>query len=87
MDYKPGDVFQIIESHGLAGWIGCFVLATEIKSWGIMGFVAMIETHESQGHAYIRLPWEHIEYVGSAPLVPKSVEERNARDSAKENLL
>jgi len=31
MDYKVGDVFQITEAHERAGWIGAFVLATEIR--------------------------------------------------------
>lgn len=67
---EPGDVFQINESHGRHGWIGAFVMATEIKSFGIMGFVSHIETHDKQAQAFIRLPWEHIEYVGKATLIP-----------------
>jgi hypothetical protein len=73
-DYKEGDVFQITEQHGRGGWIGAFVLATEIKSWGIQGFVACIKNHEEQTSAYIRLRWDEIAYVGHAPLVPASAE-------------
>lgn len=68
--HQRGDVFQINEKHGRAGWIGAFVLATEIKSWGIQGFVAHVATHEEQRRAYIRLKWEQVDYVGHAPLVP-----------------
>ena len=68
--HKVGDVFQITEAHGRKGWIGAFVLATEIKSWGIQGFVACIKTHDEQQSAYIRLKWEEIEFVGHAPMVP-----------------
>jgi hypothetical protein len=49
--HRPGDVFQINETHGRAGWIGAFVLATEIKSWGIQGFVHVVEKHEESGRA------------------------------------
>jgi hypothetical protein len=69
-DYSPGDVFQINEKHGRNGWIGAFVLATEIKSFGIQGFVTHIETHDAQRQAYIRLPWDEIDYIGRAPLIP-----------------
>ena len=70
-EYQRGDVFQITEKHGRKGWIGAFVLATEIKSWGIQGFVAHLKTHDEQTSAYIRLKWEEIEYIGRAPLVPQ----------------
>lgn len=68
--YKPGDVFQINESEGRAGWIGAFVLATEIKSWGIQGFVSHIVTHEEQRRAYIRLKWKDVDFIGHAVLMP-----------------
>ena len=67
---KPGDVFQINEHHGRKGWIGAFVLATEIETWGIVGFVCHVATHEEQHRAYIRLEWDHVDFVGTAPLHP-----------------
>ena len=69
-EYKVGDVFQITEAHGRMGWVGAFVLATEIKPWGIQGFVPHIATHDRQTQVYIRLKWSDIEYIGHAPLVP-----------------
>lgn len=68
--YTCGDVFQITESHGRKGWIGAFVMATEIKSWGIQGFVVHVVTHDEQSHYYIRLRWGEIEYIGRADLIP-----------------
>ena len=69
--YKPGDVFQINERHGRPGWVGAFVLATKIHDWGITGFVAHIETHGEQWHAWVRLKRDEVDYVGTAPLVPE----------------
>ena len=69
--YTVGDVFQITDVHGRNGWIGAFVMATVIKSWGIQGFVSQIETHDEQRRAYIRLNWNEIEYVGHAVLIPQ----------------
>lgn len=68
----PGDVVQINEHHGRIGWIGCFVLVTEVHHWGIQGFVAApAASHEAQGKYYIRLTWKEIDYVGKAALAPK----------------
>ena len=69
--YQVGDVFQINERHGRQGWIGAFVMATEIRKWGIQGFVSHVETHDKQTRAYIRLEWYHVDYVGRAPLIPQ----------------
>lgn len=68
--FVPGDVFQITEAHGRAGWIGAFVLATEVKAWGIQGFVVDIKTHDEQARAYIRLAWGDLEYIGHAAIIP-----------------
>lgn len=68
--YQIGDVFQINERHGRAGWVGAFLMATEIKSWGVMGYVHMIETHEEFGRAYIRLKFEELDHIGRAALIP-----------------
>ncbi len=69
-EYERGDVFQVTQSHGRGGWVGALVLATEIKPWGIQGFVHQIATHEEHTRAFIRLRWDEIEYVGKAALVP-----------------
>ena len=68
-DYKPGDVFQIVPEHGRNGWIGAFVMATEIRTWGIIGFIHCLETSDKHSQAYIRLAWDDIEFVGHAPLI------------------
>lgn len=71
--FQPGDVFQIGPEEGRKGWIGAFVYATEIRSWGILGFVAVPENHNDQGRAYIRLKWEEVDYIGRSRL---TLEER-----------
>jgi len=71
-----GDVFQINEKDGRKGWIGAFVLATRIEGWGIVGFVAHVATRDQQHHAYIRLPWDHVDYIGHAPLLPADLAQR-----------
>lgn len=73
-EVEVGSVYQINENHGRQGWIGAFVLVTEVKSWGIQGFVCQIETHDVQRQAFIRLKWDEIDLIGRAPLVPKSEE-------------
>ena len=68
---EPGDVVQINEHHARQGWTGAFVLVSEVKSWGVQGFVHMIQTHDKMARAYIRLPFEDVDRVGRAALVPR----------------
>ncbi len=58
---------SVVQINGLgkAGWIGCLVQVSELKQWGIQGFVKL----PMQGDAYIRLQWNEIEYIGEAQLV------------------
>lgn len=83
-EFRAGaDVFQITYegkgTEGKEGWVGAFVLAAEIKPWGIQGFVHHIETRDCFKQAFIRLSWEDIEYVGRATLVRLSEpEDENA---------
>jgi len=68
---EVNDVVQIIETFHRKGWIGAFVLVTEVFEWGVQGFVHHIDTHDQSGKAYIRLPSDTVEYIGPAVLAPK----------------
>lgn len=71
---NPGSVVQITdESPGRGGWLGAFVLVTEVKSWGVLGFVHCIKSHDEASEAYIRLTHDQYEYIGEACFVPESV--------------
>jgi hypothetical protein len=69
---KEGSVVQINEEMdpGRKGWIGAFVLVTEVRSWGVVGFVHTLEDHDHSGAAYIRLKWGTFDHIGEAKLVP-----------------
>jgi hypothetical protein len=68
---KVGDCVQITSLPGdRSGWVGAFVLVTEVKGWGIQGFVPILETHTEQRQAYTRLTWEQFEVIGPAILIP-----------------
>jgi hypothetical protein len=71
---RPGWVFQINEVHGRQGWIGAFVMATEIKPWGIQGFVHHVKTHDTNSQCYIRLKWEELDYIGTAAMIPQDLQ-------------
>lgn len=64
------NVYQINENHGRAGWVGQFVLATEERRWGIIGFVSVIKDHETQERAYIRLKHEDVDLIGETTFIP-----------------
>ena len=60
---KKNSVVQINE-NGPEGWIGCFVQVSEIKTWGIQGWVEI----PKGGSAYIRLKSKEFDYIGEALL-------------------
>ena len=73
MNYQVGDLFQINELIAKPGWIGAIVLVTEIKAWGIQGFIHKVKNDSEAQQVYVRLRWECIEYVGRAVLVPRDL--------------
>lgn len=54
-----------VNENGPEGWIGCFVQVSEVKSWGVQGWVQVPKS----GSAYIRLPFEQIDLIGHAVMV------------------
>lgn len=44
----------------------CFLLVTEMKSFGVMGYVTVPGKGEKGGDAYYRVSFEHITYIGQA---------------------
>ena len=82
LEFKPGDVFQINEKHGRQGFIGAFLMATEIKSFGVQGFVHDVTTFDSHSKIFLRVPFEEVDFVGKARLVPGPVEPAVATDIA-----
>lgn len=66
-----GAVVQLDPAHHLGNangfFAGCFMLVTEVKTFGAQGFVAMPRTRgEQPGQAYYRARWEEMEYIGQA---------------------
>ena len=56
---KVNDIVQVGLDHE---WVGCLVVVTEVKTWGIQGYVQV----PMQGAAYVRLKNEDFEKVGEA---------------------
>jgi hypothetical protein len=59
MKAKINDVVQISPIHE---WGGCFLTVTEVKHWGIQGFVEV----PMKGQAYIRIEHGLYEPIGEA---------------------
>lgn len=51
-----------INENGQEGWVGCLVQVSDVRNWGVQGWVQVPE----EGLAYIRLKWEEIDYIGQA---------------------
>ncbi len=61
---SENSVVQVNE-HGPKEFVGCFVLVTKVKEWGIQGFPTI---PGSVGRAYVNLEWAQLEYIGQAIL-------------------
>lgn len=68
---KVNSVVQVNE-NGPEGWVGCLVQVSEVKSFGVQGWVQI----PKGGSAYIRLPHEQYDYIGEAVLTPSGNEEQ-----------
>lgn len=62
---KVGDVVQIDPEHDEV-FGGCFLLVTELKTWGVMGYVRVPGHGDKGGEAYYRVPFEQIARIGAA---------------------
>ena len=59
-----GAVLQIAPEHSeMFG--ACFLQVTEVKPWGVQGFVRV----PGGGNAFVRPKWEHLEVIGMAAWV------------------
>lgn len=58
------DIVQLTETHK---WCGALVQVTEVKSFGIQGFIFM----PGYGNAFIRAKYDEFEVVGRAVITRK----------------
>jgi hypothetical protein len=69
-EVKPGDVVQIDPNHDIT-FGGCFLQVTEVRAWGVIGFVAIPkEKGQPPARAYYRCPWDGLHPVGRAEWLP-----------------
>ena len=47
---------------------GCFLVVTEVKTWGIQGYIPAVGAtfDEPGGLVFLRPKWEDLEFVGAA---------------------
>lgn len=63
---KIGSVVQIDPMHDII-FGGSFMIVTDVKSWGVKGYVSVMPSpHAAGGLAYYRVPFDKIAYVGEA---------------------
>lgn len=63
---QVGDVVQINPETGKQMFAGCFMIVTEVKSWGVQGAIACPQAG-SPGQAFFRANYADIVLVGAAP--------------------
>jgi hypothetical protein len=58
-EFKVGDIVQVVPSKEMFG--ACMVVVTELKSFGIQGYV---QSAGVPGQQYIRLKFDDFEFTG-----------------------
>lgn len=76
-DVRVGDIVQINEHLENKAFSYCLVTVTEVRSWGIQGFVqALGDRYNIGGQAYVRLEWDEFDLTqGRAQWIPGKQEE------------
>ena len=76
---KRGDVVQISPENDINGAFGgCLLVVTEAKQSLVMGYVqALGSDRELGGQAFIRLPWDQVEFVGRATWIIQTGEDED----------
>jgi len=62
-EYKSGDVVQIDPCHDKA-FGGAFMVVTEVRDWGLIGYFPIPEKPGPPGQAYYRVSWGNFEKIG-----------------------
>jgi hypothetical protein len=58
----PGTVLQISPHADVNKYLlGCLMVAEEIRSWGVQGYV-----QQAEGRAYVRVGWADLAWIGQA---------------------
>jgi hypothetical protein len=66
---ESGDIVQIDPAHDPGRFGACLLVVTEVKSWGVQGYV---QNAGSEGQAYYRVEFDSIESTGGkAQWVPE----------------
>lgn len=65
---SPGDLVQITQER--KGLLGAILLVTEVKTWGVQGFIHHVNSFQESSEIYLRLTHGQFERVGRAVLVP-----------------
>lgn len=69
----PGNIVQVDPEKDKC-FAGSFVLVTEVREWGIIGFVQI----PGSGQAWVRKKWEDVEWCGQAEWIYQEPEEKDA---------
>jgi hypothetical protein len=59
MECSVHDIVQV--DPGMEVFGGCMVVVTEVKNWGVQGYV---QSAGVDGQQYIRLKWDQLEATG-----------------------
>jgi len=60
----------------------CFMIVTEVKSWGVQGYVQVPGKGDDGGRGYYRCKYENLSFVGKAVWIWEYKEQDGREDQA-----
>lgn len=67
LQVKVGSIVQVNPNTGNNTFGGCLLVITDIKVWGVVGYVKDIGRDGYKGHlAFTRLTWDEMELTGGS---------------------
>lgn len=72
-----GSVVQLNEHASDDCYVGCLLIVTELKEWGVQGFIPTPKQLDAPAaQIYLRPKWDAIEWIGTAVMQPmKEIED------------
>jgi hypothetical protein len=71
--YETGDIFQVKPTASNEMFRMCLLVADEVKSWGVQGYVTSVG--KEMGLIYVRMKWEDLVFCGKAMFMSGLAEE------------
>lgn len=80
-EIERGDVVQIAPRVDM--WGSCFMVVTDLRPWGFVGYVPIPRQGSAAGTAYVRMKRNQVHWIGAAEWMDASALDSGADQAAR----